>query len=78
MIESNAEFIINAPLRRYDIVSCLLDRYYDFLIRDRDSVELDKNNEDSISYIDAMQRSDFDKWLEVMKSEIESIRINDV
>ena len=25
-----------------------------------------------------MQRSDFEKWLEVMKSEIESMKINDV
>ena len=28
--------------------------------------------------MDVMQRSDFDKWLEAMKSEIESMKINDV
>ena len=28
--------------------------------------------------MDAMQRSDSDKWLETMKSEIESMKVNDV
>ena len=28
--------------------------------------------------MDAMQRSDFDKWLEAMKSKMESIKINDI
>ena len=28
--------------------------------------------------MDAMQRSDFDKWLDAMKSEMESMKINDI
>ena len=47
------------------------------MIRD-DPVELDENDEDPIIYIDAMQRSDFQKWLDAMKSEMESMEINDV
>ena len=47
LIESNLEPVINALLRRSDRVSCPSDRYYNFLIRDGDPVELDENNEDS-------------------------------
>ena len=54
------------------------DRYYGFLIQDGDPVELDENNEDSITYMDAIQRSDSDKWLEVMKFKIESMKVNNV
>ena len=49
-----------------------------FLVWDGDPVELDENNEDPITYMDAMQRSDSEKWLEAMKSEMESMMVNDV
>ena len=48
------------------------------MIQDGDSIELDKNDEDPITYIDVMQRPDFKKWLEAMKFKIESIKVNDV
>ena len=54
------------------------DRYYSFLDRNDDPSELDENNEDPITYMDAIQRSDSDKWLEAMKSEMKSMKINDV
>ena len=38
-------------------------------------MELEENNEDLIAYMDAIQRSDSDKWLDAIKSEIESIEI---
>ena len=38
----------------------------------------DENNENPVTYMDVMQRSNSKKWLEVMKSEIESIKINNV
>ena len=75
---SNLEPIVDAPLRRSDRVSHQSDRYYSFLIRDGDPVKLDENNEDPITYIDAIQRSDSNKWLEVIKSEMESMKVNDV
>ena len=49
-----------------------------FLVRDGDPVKLDENDEDPITYMDAMQRSDSDKWFEAMRSEIKSMKINDV
>ena len=67
LIRSNLKPIIETSLRRSGRVSHQSDRYYDFLIQNGDPVELDENNEDSITYIDAMQRSDSDKWLEAMK-----------
>ena len=33
---------------------CQLDRYYDFLVWDGDPTELDENNEDLITYMDAI------------------------
>ena len=75
---SNSKHVVEAPLRRSDRVSHQSDRYYDFLIRDGDSIELDENNDDPITYMDIMQRFDSDKWLETMKFEIESMKINDV
>ena len=48
------------------------------MVRDGDPIELDENNEDSITYMDAIQRSDSEKWLEVMKFEIKSIKINNI
>ena len=71
LIKSNLELIIEISLRRFGRVSHQLDRYYDFLVRDRDPVELDENNEDPITYMDAMQRSDYDKWLKAIKSKMD-------
>ena len=59
------------PLRRSSRVPHQLDRYYDFLVRDGDPIILVENNKDPISYMDAMQRSDSDRWLGVIKSEKE-------
>ena len=78
LIISNLESIVEAPLRRSDRVSHQPDRYYGFLIRDENPVELDENNKDPITYMDAMQRSDSDKWFEAIKSEIKSMKVNDV
>ena len=78
MIRSDPKPNIPAPLRRSDRVPHQPDRYYDFLVRDGDPVELDENDEDPITYMDAMQRPDSKKWLEAMKSEMESMKVNDV
>ena len=78
MIRSDPEPNIPAPLRRSGRVPHQSDRYYDFLVRDGDPIELDENNEDPITYMDAIQRPDFEKWLEAMKSEMESMTVNDV
>ena len=40
--------------------------------------ELDENDEDPITYMDAMQRPDSEKWLEAMKSKMDSMKVNDV
>ena len=48
------------------------------MVQDRDPVELDENNEDPITYMDVMQRSNSDKWLEAIKFEMKSIKVNDV
>ena len=78
MIRSDPKSNVPALLRRSGRVPRQPDRYYSFLIRDGDPIELDENDEDSITYMDAMQRSDFEKWLEIMKSEMESMKVNDV
>ena len=75
---SNSKLIVETSLRRSGRVPHQLDRYLDFLVQDGDPIELDENDEDPITYIDAMQRSDFDKWLEIMKCEMESMKVNDV
>ena len=75
--ESNLE-IVEAPLRRSGRVLCQSDRYYSFLIQNNDSIELDENDEDSITYMEAMQRPDSQKWLDTIKSEMESMEINGV
>ena len=54
LIRSNSESIIETSLRRFDRVPRQLDRYYDFLIQDGDLIELDENNQDPITYIDAI------------------------
>ena len=69
---------VEVPLRRSDRVPRQLDRYYDFLVRDGDPIKLDENNKDLIPYMEAMQRLNFKKWLETMKSEMESMEINSV
>ena len=48
------------------------------MVRDGDPIELDENDEDLIIYMDTMQRSNSDKWLEAMKSKMESMKVNDV
>ena len=48
------------------------------MVWDEYPVELDENNKDPITYKDAMQRSDSDKWLDAIKFKMESIEINDV
>ena len=53
-----------------------MDRYYGFLVHDADPIELDENNVDLITYMDAMQRSDFELWLRAMRSKMESKKIN--
>ena len=73
MVRSNSEPIVSAPLRLSGRVPCQPDRYYGFLVRDGDPVELDENDEDLITYMDAMQRRDSEKWLEAMKFEMESM-----
>ena len=78
LVRSDPELIVQAPLRQSGRVPCQPDRYYGFLVRDGDPIDLDENNEDPITYMDAMQRSDSEKWLEAIKSEMESMKVNDV
>ena len=75
---SNSKFIVEAPLKRFDRVSHQPDIYYNFLIQVEDPIELNENNEDPITYMEAIQMSDSQKWLEVMKSEMKSMEINSV
>ena len=77
LIGSNPE-PIEEPLRRFGRVPRQPDRYFSFLVHDGDPIELDENDEDPITYMDALQRSDSEKWLEAMKSEMESMEINSV
>ena len=77
LIRSNPEPIMQ-PSRRSYRVSHPPNRYYGYLAQDGDPVELDENNEDPITYMDAMQRSDSELWLGAMKSEMESMEINHV
>ena len=58
--ESNSK-PVEASLRRSSRVSHQPDRYYDFLVRDGDPIELYKNDENPITYMEAMQRSNFQK-----------------
>ena len=78
LVRSDPEPIVPASLRRSGRVPRQSDRYYDFLVRNDDPIELDENNEDSITYMDVMQRPDSEKWLETMKSKMESMKVNDV
>ena len=54
LIRSNLKSIVETSLRRSDRVPHQLDRYYDFLIQDGDPVELDENNENLITHMDAI------------------------
>ena len=54
---------VEAPLRRSGRVPYQPDRYYSFVVWDGDPVELDENDEDPITYIDALQRTDFEDGL---------------
>ena len=54
LIRSNLKPIVETSLRRSGRVPYQSDRYYGFLVRDGDPVKLDENNEDSITYMDAM------------------------
>ena len=78
LIRSNSKPILNAPLRRSGRVPNQPDRYLGFLVQNGDPVELDENNEDPITYMDAMQRTDSNKWLDAMKSELDSMKDNNV
>ena len=53
LIGSNSE-PIEKPLRRSGRVPCQSDKYFDFLVHDDDLVELDENDEDPITYMDAL------------------------
>ena len=50
MIESHLE----PTIRRFDRVLHQSNRYYGFLVQDSDPIELDENNEDPITYMDAL------------------------
>ena len=78
LIRSVPEPVVETSLRRSGRVTHHPDRYLAFLVRDGDPVELDENDEDPITYMDAMQRSDSDLWLEAIKSEIKSMEVNNV
>ena len=45
---------VPAPLRWSDRALHHLDRYYYFLVQDGDPIELDENDKDPITYMDAM------------------------
>ena len=49
-----SESHLKSTSRRSDIVPHQSDRYYSFLIWDGDPIKLDENDEDLITYIDAM------------------------
>ena len=54
LVRSDPEPIGPTPLRRSARVPHQPDRYYGFLIQDGDPIELDKNDEDPITYMDAV------------------------
>ena len=54
LIRSNLKPIVETSLRRFGRVLRQPDRYYAFLVWDGDPVELDENNKDPITYMDAM------------------------
>ena len=54
LIKSNPEPNIKISLRWLGRVPRQSDRYLGFLIRDEDPVKFDENNEDPVTYMDAM------------------------
>ena len=54
LIRSDSKPNVPVPLRRSDRVPHQPDKYYGFFIRDGDPIELDENDEDPITYMDAM------------------------
>ena len=78
LIRKSIPVSVEVPLRRSDRVPHQSDRYYGFLIQDDDPIEFDKNDKDLITYMEAIQRSDSQKWLKIMKFEMESMKINSV
>ena len=58
--ESNLE-PIRTSLRRSDRIPRQPNGYYNFLIQDGNPIELDENDKDPITYMEAMQRSDSQK-----------------
>ena len=78
LTRSNLEPNIQTLLRQSSRVPCQLDKYLDFLVWNENPIEPDENNEDPVTYLDAMQRSDSEKWLEAMKFKMESMKINNV
>ena len=61
LVRSNSEPIVDAPLRQSGRVPRQPDRDYGFLVWDGDPIELDENDEEPITYIDAMQRPNSEK-----------------
>ena len=53
LIGSNPE-LVEELLKRSGRVLCQLDRYFSFLIYDGDPIKLDENDEDPITYMDAL------------------------
>ena len=53
LIWSNLE-PIEEPLRRFGRLPYQPDRYFSFLVHDDDLIELDKNDKDLITYMDAL------------------------
>ena len=78
LIRSNLKPNVEPSLRRSGRIPHQSDRYYGFLIWNGDPIELDENDEDSVIYMDKMQRSESDKWFEAMKSKIEAMKVNHV
>ena len=52
--ESNLESVVEIPLSRSDRIPHQSNKYYSFLFRNGDPVELDENDKDSITYMDGM------------------------
>ena len=69
---------VEESLRRSGRVPCQPDRYFSFLVHDGNPIELNENDEDLITYMNALQRSNSERWLEAIKSKMESMEINSV
>ena len=64
-------------IRRYGRPRHELERYYGFLLIDNGDLML-IDQDDPQTYQDAMNSSDTERWLEAMKSELESMYANQV